>query len=346
MYQLTTPARRPRAVGSSHSDSAIHAAAMTSLNSHDAPTALALSTDAQLIFTRTDAGRTEWIFLNFELRATEDKGLGAFALARHETGERIFSERPLAMLVVPDRERVKRGEGVDMINHVVASLNTWRAAAYNSLSQEVRHGAKESPVGIWMSNAYPMGSIAGGGDRQGVFEQICRINHACNPNVAVTWNSSRRRQTVHALRRIEPGEELTVSFFGSDGRDGMVRHARQEHFIEKFAFSCGCDLCKLTGEPLARSESRQRRLMAIRESMEASPRAPYTRLKKLTLEAMALLHEEGLPRTWAQRWMIRLVSSAADAGKADAAGDWARQAAACAKDACGVDSDEYLSIAQ
>ena len=44
--------------------------------------------------------------------------------------------------------------------------------------------------------------------------------------------------------------------------------------------------------------------------------------------------------------MLRMVGSAADAGDAKAAGQWAKKAAACARDACGEDSEEYRAILQ
>lgn len=191
-----------------------------------------------------------------------------------------------------------------------------------------------------------MGTADNGGDRQGVFEQICRINHACNPNAAVKWNARLRRQTVHAVRRVERGEELTVSFSGDDGRDGMLRAERRQLLHAKIGFECACALCSLSGAPFERSEARQRRLQAIAASLDATPPPPVSRMRTLVNEAVQLMEEEGLPACWAKLYFLRLIGSAADAGDAKAAGLWARKAAACARDECGEDSHEYRAILQ
>ena len=307
--------------------------------------ALAISTSAEIVFASDDSGRSEYQFFAFELKEC-GKGLGAFASGSYSQGERIFSERPLAMLIVPSREHVIHAEGRALIERVVESLTEKRRAAYFSLSQEQsRFGLDPTPLGIWMSNAYPCGSNDHSGDRQGVFEQICRINHACNPNCTITWNARLRRLTVHAARRIAPGEELTVSFYGEEGREGMMRAERQARLRAKFGFDCACELCGLRDAALARSEKRQQRLQAIGSILEQAT-VPYQRMRSLAQEASGLLRDEGLPASWGKVWMLKLVSSAADAEDADAAGRWAQKAAKCAREASGVDSAEYMAILQ
>jgi hypothetical protein len=300
---------------------------------------------AGLVSTSAQDGRTSYSFTEFDLRDAGAKGFGAFALRGYRAGERIFSEAPLALLVVTDRNRVQRDDGVAMIERVVAALSERRRAAYFALSQEVWHGATPTALGVWLSNAYPLDEgDSGGGSKQAVFAQICRLNHACNPNVIISWNARLRQQTVHAARKIVQGEELTASFYGGDGLAGMARNERCEHLKAKFHFQCACDLCALTGGELTRSEKRQRRLREISDGMKPPP--PYRRLVKLVSEAVGLLRDEGLPASWAKIYYLRLVGSAADAGDVEAAGEWARKAAACACEACGADSPSYLNILQ
>ena len=298
-----------------------------------------------ILQTSADDGRSAWHFSAFELRAVANKGLGAFARRAYKCGERLLAEAPLALLVVADRNRVQRSEGKSLIERVVGSLNSRRRAAYYALSQAEYHGRTPTALGIWLSNAYPLDEgDAGAGSRQAVFEQICRINHACAPNVAITWNAALRKQTVHASRAIATGEELTASFYGTDGSTGRLREERQRYFQSTFHFDCACTLCGLTGTKLAQSEARQSRLKAISQRLEASPAYPV--MSKLVLEAAKLFGEEGLPAAWAKIYYLRLVGGAADAGDAEAAGKWASRAAACARDASGVDSDAYRAILQ
>lgn len=303
------------------------------------------STAAGLVFTTGDNGLTEWAFYPFELRPTDGQGLGAWATRSYEKGARIFTEWPLAMFVVPDRERVRRDDAMELINRMVDALNPMRKASFFSLAQASKHGPNRSAVGIWLSNAYPMDS-EGSGDKQGVFAQLCRINHSCQPNVTTSWNARLRRQTIHATRSIRAGEELLISYYGVDGQDGLVRAERQELIMSKMGFHCSCALCGLTGDALARSEGRQRRLRAISDAVTTEPRPRFSRMRALVSEAITLMEQEGLPASWAKLHMLRLVGSAADAGDVKAAEEWASRAAACARDASGSDSAEYAAIRQ
>ena len=303
---------------------------------------------AGLVCASADDGRSTWGFHEFHLRSVAGKGLGAFALRSYAVGERIFAERPLAVLVVADRNRVLATDGEALIESVVSSLAEWRRAAYYALSQEEWHGAEKCAVGIWQSNAYPLDEEDGGGGcKQAVFEQICRLNHSCSPNVAISWSAKLRRQTVHAIRPICNGEELTSCFYGTDGLGGMQRDERREHLHTKMHFECACDLCQLRGESLAQSEERQRRLQTIKRAMDDAGAPPaYERMRTLVLEAVDILREEGLPASWAKSYLLRLVVSAADTGNAELAESWARKAAVCAREACGVDSAAYRAILQ
>lgn len=42
---------------------------------------------------------------------------------------------------------------------------------------------------------------------------VSRLNHACRPNSKYTFDASTLSQSVFAARKIEIGEELTVTYF-------------------------------------------------------------------------------------------------------------------------------------
>ena len=236
---------------------------MSALKADGPAAAVEVATASGIVLGMSDYNnKSEWRFIPFSLHpAGGTKGLGAFANKAYKPGDLVFEERPLALLVVPDRDRVSRGVAVELIGRMVESLSPWRKACYFSLSQEERFGTDPSAVGIWLSNAYPMGQDAkSGDDRQAVFLQICRINHSCQPNVAVSWHSRRGRQIVRALKPLKLGEELTVSFYGADGLTGMLHTERQQLLQAKIGFHCQCTLCTLSGPALeiGRASCRER----------------------------------------------------------------------------------------
>ncbi|KAG6293356.1 hypothetical protein E4U09_003035 [Claviceps aff. purpurea] len=74
-----------------------------------------------------------------------------------------------------------------------------------------------------------------------IFGDANRINHDCDSNAQHHWNDDIKRLTVHALRDIQPGEEITTSY-GSFLNSQNVRRAM---FEAMFSFQCSCRLCSL-----------------------------------------------------------------------------------------------------
>ncbi|KAI8816967.1 uncharacterized protein EV422DRAFT_488141, partial [Fimicolochytrium jonesii] len=75
------------------------------------------------------------------------------------------------------------------------------------------------PIG---EGTYPLGSL---------------LNHSCNPNCTVVFRG--RTQVIRAIRDIEAGEELTITYV-----DAMLKpDDRRIALMEKYRFTCVCDRC-------------------------------------------------------------------------------------------------------
>jgi hypothetical protein len=78
----------------------------------------------------------------------------------------------------------------------------------------------------------------------------------CRHNAQNTWNKNIGKLTIHALRDIDVGQEITISYLAS-----TVEFAeRQRHLKEKSKFGCKCELCSL---PLCKRELSDEQLMKI-----------------------------------------------------------------------------------
>jgi hypothetical protein len=112
---------------------------------------------------------------------------------------------------------------------------------------------------IVRSNGYPLGPNS---DVGAIFPLIARINHSCRPNAQHAWNESEQRETVYAVRAIQPGEELTLSY--SAGGPSAERRAALKQF---FGFACACEACSLPADGLRASDERLRRAQRLDEAI-------------------------------------------------------------------------------
>ena len=92
-------------------------------------------------------------------------------------------------------------------------------------------------TGIVKTNALPCGpnSVIGG-----IYPTICLINHSCLSNAHNSWNSDTKRETIHAIRNINAGEEITISYDKGD-----TYNSRRTHLKDAFGFDCNCSVCSL-----------------------------------------------------------------------------------------------------
>ncbi|KAH8812463.1 hypothetical protein F5884DRAFT_310434 [Xylogone sp. PMI_703] len=187
----------------------------------------------------------------YTLQDIPGKGKGLVAARRILAGTRICSEEPI--IRVPETTRDIKTI-LASIRKQVKRLTPDQRQGFFSLHNIHAKDANISPyLGIFQTNALPIGDQVG---EAGIFLDACRINHACDNNAQKNWNESIKKHTVHALRDIEEGMEITICYLGVTNN----REARQEALRRKFAFTCCCELCSL---PPDQSQESDRRLLEI-----------------------------------------------------------------------------------
>jgi hypothetical protein len=187
----------------------------------------------------------------FEVGTTPDKGRGIFALVDIPKGKRIIQEAPL-LVVKEDRYPIP--ERMDKrISEALKTLSAEDRAIFHSL-----HNAfPDRPCKLWETfqcNCFPLGpDIA-------VYATLCRINHSCNPSAYHSWNANLGMQTVHAIRDIRKGEEITITYGVGDI---LTRAERREYLRQGYAFECACELCGASDVEVAASDGRRREIKAL-----------------------------------------------------------------------------------
>lgn len=89
----------------------------------------------------------------------------------------------------------------------------------------------------------------------GVFPLASRINHSCIPNLQIHYIPSTEKLVAHAVRHVNKGEELTISYLSKACR---TRKQRNE-ILEHRGFECKCRVC--TGAQAIASEERRRQML-------------------------------------------------------------------------------------
>src|SRR6187551_1719753 len=63
--------------------------------------------------------------------------------------------------------------------------------------------------GIFKTNALPCGCDSSVG---GVYPTACLVNHSCIPNSHHNWNLDLGCETIHTVRPVKAGEEITIAY--------------------------------------------------------------------------------------------------------------------------------------
>ena len=281
-----------------------------------------------------------------EVRHIEGKGIGLVAARDIEAGERILCEAPLAVWHVP--AAVEGGGGRALadpaqLEALLAALTQEDRAAFLELCDvHTAHGASEaaaSAIGIWRSNAFTIHegdsllAVEDGLLRAAVFRTSSRLNHSCAPVCHAAWNPSVRMQTVHALKALPRGTELTIAYLGDCAC--MGRPKRQSELATRYRFDCTCEACSQCGEMLDSSEARRRRIAQLSKVIFDAPPPRQTALAE---ELCALTEAEGLPVVWQRLAIIAAMKAAKELGNIKLALRWAERGAKGARLGLGADA--------
>jgi hypothetical protein len=186
----------------------------------------------------------------YTLQDAPGKGKGLVAKEKISKGTRILSEEPI--IIISNCLNIVQRQ--IPIYQQVAALSEHQRRTFLSMHNIHPHrNAAERYLGIFHTNALP---AEADGDKVAIFVEACRINHACDKNAQKNWNEKIKRHTVHALRDIDKGDEITITYL-SPLKD---RTARQMILQERFDFTCLCHLCSL---PPEQSQESDRRLKEI-----------------------------------------------------------------------------------
>jgi hypothetical protein len=156
-----------------------------------------------------------------EIRASEGKGYGVFALSDIPPGTVLLSETPLVTLI-------DTGTRADPLDAAVDALSSEKKRSYRSLHSFSRNASESLNRSILYSNGYSvMNDLA-----TGVFETASRINHSCVPNSQYVWKEGSGRMVFWSRFKLLEGEEVTVDY-----------GHKKKYLARIYGFECACGGC-------------------------------------------------------------------------------------------------------
>ncbi|CAH0046640.1 unnamed protein product [Clonostachys solani] len=184
----------------------------------------------------------------FEAKTIPLKGIGLVALQDIPQGTLIIQEKPL-LVARPGAP----GTLEAFLSSELKKLD--KSSQRQFLSLHNNFPGKHPFAGIMKTNALPCGSRSEIG---AVYPTICRINHSCLPNSQNTWNSDTKIETIFAIRPINCGEEITITY--DQGGPSAVRRASLK---QSFGFQCSCVVCSQPPALLRESDIRRSRIQQL-----------------------------------------------------------------------------------
>lgn len=185
----------------------------------------------------------------WEVQRIPNKGYGVIATAPIEPGTRLLMEKPLYIRPMTD-------EPIQQQNSIVESLirslpDAAQRDAFHALASSFSVLYPECPYySIATTNEVALSGAQNG--YSGLFLRWARFNHACTPSAYWAWNGDDTSKgqagvlTVHAIRRLNPGDEISISYFENRV---MPHEDRERYLAEVYCFACDCALCSLAPGP-------------------------------------------------------------------------------------------------
>lgn len=225
----------------------------------------------------------------YVIKESPGKGLGMFAAKDIPKGTRTLAERPFFTLAeVPDSPTDQIGS--NNITDAIRRLPDSERRKFLSLHCPARYDC-DIIFSIYEANSFEMGNGTG------ICLDASRINHSCIPNAHYSWNSTIKQETVHAMKDIRKGEEITISYVPA-----INTLEERQRLLRPYVFTCDCPACHLDIGFGLSSLIRRRRMLHFHHKIAdyqhdlSAAQAEHGERDELSviLRLVKLLDEEGL----------------------------------------------------
>ncbi|KAK0623700.1 hypothetical protein B0T14DRAFT_408283, partial [Immersiella caudata] len=181
----------------------------------------------------------------YEIKEIPNKGYGVIATSLIPKDGVVMVELPY-MLKISDPSPWNHKGALALMQQAAKRLSS---RDQSRLLQMARQDKGYVLDDIFRTNSFRV-SVEGVG-HSALYPEIARINHECKPNTVIQYSTTTLAMEIIAYRDIEPGEEITLSYFSLN-----LRYHQRLSAIKNWGFSCSCSFC---ADEAAREESDQKR---------------------------------------------------------------------------------------
>ncbi|KAI2634995.1 SET domain-containing protein [Hypomontagnella submonticulosa] len=218
----------------------------------------------------------------YEVRELKDKGMGVIANRTIRKDEVVMLRYPVIVRVMDPRPW-KHQDVMKLLHRAAVQL-----PAKDGLEMLKLAHSKGGYIIDDIVNTNSFGVLLDNVDHSGLYLDVSRLNHACQPNMFSRFSSTTLGMEVVAYRDIEPGEELTFSYTPLN----LLSEQRQS-LIREWGFNCTCSLCSSPDESAA-SDRRRSRIQELLAELDSPDMRSHAAIQKKVDEILSLCAKEGL----------------------------------------------------
>ncbi|KAI1383977.1 SET domain-containing protein [Hypoxylon trugodes] len=241
----------------------------------------------------------------YEVADIPGKGKGMVATRHIKQAEPIMADWAAIIVNLDFPTSVRRLQGYRLLHKAADQLldpdRVLTLARSSAFSGDIMED-------VLRTNAFSF--TLSGESHMALYPDVARVNHACRPNAFIRFTPSSLAVSIVAMRDIEPGEEIYITYVPL-GKTREERHAG----LQKWGFNCTCSLCTASKAEIAASDYRRSKIKTLRqEVMKAVEDWDGTKAVKLTHEALELMRAEELGPLYSSQYeiMARLYWKARD----------------------------------
>ncbi|KAL1593223.1 hypothetical protein SLS60_010831 [Paraconiothyrium brasiliense] len=206
----------------------------------------------------------------YDVHDIRGKGKGVIAKRRISKGDVIMLDSPAIVSSARLPIHVTPSEGSELLETAASML---KGEDYNTIMALDKPAGATGLDAILKTNSFSCRFNDGGvGDEYlCLFPQVSRINHACQPNANAKFIPPTLLMEIRAMRDIEPGQEITISY----GKVDLKFAERQKLYHDNWGFKCTCNLCASGIYKITESDWRRERFAELHQMLETLTTETY-----------------------------------------------------------------------